>query len=112
MDLTDREEADILRLMMASDELLLEELFNYVQDYLIREKSDWILENFIFVLHTVFRLTSCRKLQDYCLESICEDPKPFVSSKTFPSLDKDILFGLLKQDDFPVEEIVIWECLN
>ena len=73
MDLTDREEADILRLMMASDELLLEELFNYVQDYLIRERSTWVQRNFVSVFHSAFKLENCKKLQDYCFEIICED---------------------------------------
>ncbi|UZO14584.1 uncharacterized protein OCT59_006040 [Rhizophagus irregularis] len=67
--------------------------------------------NFVFVLHTVFKLPSCKKLQDYCLESICEDPEPFIFSTTFPSLDRDILFGLLKRNDLQIEEIAIWDCL-
>ena len=29
----------------------------------------------------------------------------------FPSLDKDILFGLFKRDDFQIEEIVAWDSL-
>jgi hypothetical protein len=59
----------------------------------------------------VFQLTSCKKLQDYCLETVCEDPEPFISSKTFPSLDKDILFGLLERDDLNVKEIDIFDFL-
>src|ERR1043165_4716366 len=102
---------DILGLLVASDELLLEELFNHVQDYLIEKLSIWVQQNFVFVLHTVFSLASCKKLQDYCLESICKNPRLFITSKTFPSLDKDILFGLLERDDFQVEVVAIWDSL-
>jgi hypothetical protein len=77
----------------------------------MEKQATWIQNNFVLVLHTVFKLTGCKKLQDYCLKSICADPKPFITSKKFPSLDKDILYGLLKRDDFPVEEGIIWDCL-
>ncbi|GBC01602.1 hypothetical protein RclHR1_04260002 [Rhizophagus clarus] len=111
LDLTNQTSEDILRLLIASDELLLEELLVYVQDYLIEEQINWIRQNFVLVLHTVFRLVSCKKLQDYCLESICENPLPFITSRTFLSLDKDILFNLLERDDILIEEIAVWDCL-
>ncbi|GBC38279.1 hypothetical protein GLOIN_2v1778231 [Rhizophagus irregularis DAOM 181602=DAOM 197198] len=111
LDLTKQSGEDILGLLVSSDELLIDELFNHVQDYLIEKQTSLVQKNFVLVLHTVFQLTSCKKLQDYCLESICEDPKPFISSKMFPSLDKDILFGLLKRDDLQIEEVVAWDYL-
>ncbi|GBC04589.1 hypothetical protein RclHR1_05760007 [Rhizophagus clarus] len=111
LDLTRYQDEKILELLVASDELLLEELFKHVQDYLIKKKTTWIQENFVLVLHTVFKLLNCKKLQDYCLETICSDPQSFITSKNFPLLDKDILYRLLERDDLPVEEIIIWECL-
>jgi hypothetical protein len=54
---------------------------------------------------------NCKKLQDYCLESICSDPQSFITSKNFLLLDKDILYNLLERDDLPVEEVIIWDCL-
>jgi hypothetical protein len=65
----------------------------------------------IIILTPRIKLMGCNKLQDYCLESICEDPEPFITSKKFHSLDKDILYNLLKRDDFSVEEAIIWDCL-
>ncbi|CAI2163290.1 20709_t:CDS:2 [Funneliformis geosporum] len=41
------ESEDIFGLLIASDELLLEELFNNVQDHLIKEQTHWIRQNFI-----------------------------------------------------------------
>ncbi len=111
LDLTKQSGEDILGLLIATDELLLEELFKYVQDYLIEKQTSWVRQNFVLVLHVIFKFPSCKELQDYCLESICAEPKPFITSKYFPSLDKDILFGLIKRDDLQVEEIDIWDCL-
>ncbi|RIA92707.1 hypothetical protein C1645_820294 [Glomus cerebriforme] len=111
LDLTNYLGENILGLLVASDELLIEELFNHVQDYLIEKQTTWVQKNFVLVLHTVFEITNCKKLQDHCLESICSDPQSFVTSKNFPLLDKEILYGLLKRDDFLEEEVVIWDCL-
>ncbi|RIA85208.1 hypothetical protein C1645_808395 [Glomus cerebriforme] len=111
LDLTNQSGDDILGLLIASDELLIEELLKHVQDHLIEEQTNWVQENFFLVLHTVFKLTSCKKLQDFYLNSICKDPQLFITSETFCSLDKDILYKLLKRDDFLVEEVDIWDCL-
>ncbi|GBC04591.1 hypothetical protein RclHR1_05760009 [Rhizophagus clarus] len=112
LDLSKHLGENILELLVASYELLLlEDLFTSVQEYLIEEQAPWVQENFVKVLHTVFKLKECEKLQDYCLKSICADPQPFITSKKFPSLNKEILYGLLKRDDFRVEEGIIWEYL-
>ncbi len=111
LDLTEQPVEDILELLIASDELLLEELFKHVQDYLIEKQTGWIQHNFVLVLYDVFKFDSCKRLQDYCLDLICADPQPFITWNNFPLLDRDILYGLLKRDDLLVERIVIWDCL-
>jgi hypothetical protein len=111
VDLTEQPGENIFGLLVASDELLLEELFNHVQNYLIEKQSIWIENNLALVLHIVFKLSSCKKLQDYCIESIFSDPQPLNTSKEFPSLDKDILYDLLKRDDLNIEEIIAWDYL-
>ncbi|EXX64220.1 hypothetical protein GLOIN_2v1843016 [Rhizophagus irregularis DAOM 181602=DAOM 197198] len=110
-DLTKQSGENILDLLVASDELLFEELFRHVQDYLIEERLDWIHENSALVLNAVFRLDNCKKLQDCCLKFICKNTLLFLSSKSFPSLNKEILFDLLKIDDLQIEEIIIWDHL-
>ncbi|CAI2188578.1 4932_t:CDS:2, partial [Funneliformis geosporum] len=102
---------DILDLLVAADELLLEELITYAQTYLIQKKSSWVQRHMIEVLHTVFQLVSCKKLQEYCLETICENPIPFFELKNFSTLDNDILYQLLCRDDLQVEEVLVWDYL-
>ena len=111
LDLNNQSGENILELLIASDELLLEELFKHVQDYLINKKSSWIQQNYILIINCAFKLASCKKLQNYCLENISKDPKPFITSATFSSLDKNILFGLFKHDKFQIEEVVAWDFL-
>src|SRR4051794_15776594 len=101
----------MLGLLVASDELLIEELFKHIQDYLIKNQTNWIQNNYVFVLNTVFKIANCKKLQDHCLKSICDDPQPFITSTTFSLVDKDILFSLLRRDDLQIEEAVVWDYL-
>ncbi|RGB41558.1 hypothetical protein C1646_751982 [Rhizophagus diaphanus] len=111
LDLTGKSNKDILELLIASDELLIGELFNYVQDYLIEKQIEWIMENFFLVLHIAFKITDCKKLQDYCIEIICEDTHSFITSNEFLSLDKDIIYRILERDDLRIKEVVIWDRL-
>jgi hypothetical protein len=86
-------------------------LFIYVQDYLIEKRSNWIQQNFVLVLNSAFKIERFKKLQDNCLESVFKDPVSFINSNSFLSLDKDILFILLKRDELQVDEIDLWNYL-
>src|ERR1051325_4426832 len=110
LDLTKQSGEDILGLLVASDELLIEGLFKYVQEYLIKYHSAWVRQNWEFVLHIVLKLACCEKLQDYCMEF---NPQSImiITSETFLSLDKDTLFRLFKRGKLQIDEIVIWENL-
>ncbi|CAB4396039.1 unnamed protein product [Rhizophagus irregularis] len=111
LNLTKQSCEDILGLLIASDELLIEELCNYIQDYLIVKPNKWIKNNFTLIFRTAFKLTGCKKLQDYCFESICKNFDSFITTNDFLSLDKDILYELLKRDDLQIEEVVAWDYL-
>ncbi|CAG8557920.1 3723_t:CDS:1 [Acaulospora colombiana] len=111
LNLTGVSNFDILDLLVASDELLLSELTEHVQNHLIEHTDSWLEQNFIKVLHTIFRLVSCKELKDHCLKSICDNPKPFFDSEDFLSLDKDIFLELIKCDELIIEEADIWEHL-
>ena len=100
-----------LGVLVASDELLLDELYNFVEDHLIKNQSNWIKENYVKVLHTIYLLPKCVKLKDYCLNSICDSPKPFFTSTNFPTLEEDVLLDLLKRNDLDMEEIDVWNSL-
>jgi len=41
---------NIFELLVASDELLLEELFQCVQDHLIERKGIWVQQDFVLVM--------------------------------------------------------------
>ncbi|CAB4399491.1 unnamed protein product [Rhizophagus irregularis] len=110
LDLKGSDCSDILDLLVVSDELLIEELVTFIQDYFYEYKIDWLRQNSSKVFHTVIKLESCKKLQEYCYEIIYEFPKPFLNSLEFPRLEKSILLELVKQD-LIIEEIDLWNYL-
>ncbi|CAG8691161.1 29857_t:CDS:2, partial [Racocetra persica] len=87
LDLTNQSGFIILALLVASDELFLNKLVDYVQKHLINEESSW-LKNIPL--------------------SLCTQ---FLSSKEFSALDKDIFLKLVMRDDLDIEEIDTWKYL-
>ncbi|CAG8448188.1 13586_t:CDS:2 [Acaulospora morrowiae] len=62
----DRQEVfDLLDLLVAADELILGELVEHTQDYLIQHNAKWLQKNIVKVLHTIFRHDTCDRLQNY-----------------------------------------------
>ncbi|CAB4383037.1 unnamed protein product [Rhizophagus irregularis] len=96
---------DILELLVASDELILDELIEYAQEYMIQNRQTWLQQNIVQVLHTIFRHETCSKLQDYCMEIISNDPKFLFESEDYLSLDTHVLVSLLERDDLEMDEI-------
>ncbi|KAF0509714.1 serine-enriched protein [Gigaspora margarita] len=70
LDLTNQSSSNILALLVACDELMLDKLVNHVQKHLINQESSWLQENFIFALLTVLKLPSCKEIQDYIMKTI------------------------------------------
>ncbi|CAG8455450.1 2725_t:CDS:2 [Acaulospora morrowiae] len=111
LDLSKVSNVDVLNLLVASDELLLGELSDHIQSYLIEQEASWLQSNLIIILHTVFPLFNSGELVNHCIEYICKTPVPFFTSKDFLSLNEDILFELIKREELTLEETDIWECL-
>ncbi|KAG9288949.1 hypothetical protein G9A89_019571 [Geosiphon pyriformis] len=111
VDLKSQEAPEILKLLVAVDELELDNLSAHIQQHLIKEKREWLNQNPVQVLDIVFRHEACHSIRDYCLEDICANPKLIFESKGFHSIDRSILLMLLKRDDLDIEEIKIWEYL-
>ncbi|RHZ49015.1 hypothetical protein Glove_535g25 [Diversispora epigaea] len=111
INLSRQNNSDVLELLIASDELLLSELFEHIQEYLLNSKSEWIKRNVIKVHRTIYPHDGCKKLQDYCLDIICKNPLLLFESKDFHEFDESLLLPLLSRDDLQIDEIEIWDHL-
>ncbi|GBB89891.1 hypothetical protein RclHR1_16720003 [Rhizophagus clarus] len=99
----------VLKLLMASDELNLQKLRDYIQTYLLDNQAEYLKNEPVDVLQIVFRYEGCEDLRKFCLDTICKDPKILFESPKFTSLDKDLIILFLKNNELEMEEIEIWE---
>ncbi|KAG9300204.1 hypothetical protein G9A89_002650 [Geosiphon pyriformis] len=99
----------ILELLVAADELILKNLINYLEDYLIEYHAKQLVENFASLHETLFMHDSFKKLQGFCTQIAVRRPAIIFRSRDFISLNKSFLSSILSQNDLIMEESQIWE---
>ena len=93
------------------DELSIQQLISYIQEFLIEHQTEFLHQNPIGILETVYQHETFTDLWSLCLEKICEEPKILFYSDKFINLKAQLLELLLKRDDLYMDEIEIWESL-
>src|SRR6266536_6674557 len=102
---------DVLKLLIAVDELNIQSLVSYIQEFLIKHQTEFLHQNPIGILETVYQHETFMDLWNFCLEKVCEEPKILFYSDKFLNLKAPLLELLLKRDDLNMGEIEIWESL-
>ncbi|CAG8452163.1 7863_t:CDS:2 [Acaulospora morrowiae] len=98
----------ILDILSAADELILPALTEYVQNYLTQNKVSLVQQHPVEVLKTPFQNDAWKKLQNYCISTICAQPWMLFESPLFYHLDSSILLAILQKDELQMEEADIW----
>ena len=96
---------DVLKLLITVDELNIQQLISYIQEFLIEHQAEFLHQNPTGILETVYQHESFTNLWNFCLDKICEEPKILFSSNNFINLKAPLLELLLKRDDLDMEEI-------
>ncbi|CAG8635679.1 11880_t:CDS:2 [Ambispora gerdemannii] len=99
----------ILNLLVAADELLINEISDFVQDHLLEHESAWLKSNLVLLWSKIHPYSSCKKLQERCLALICKDPLVLFGSQDFLHLDESLLVPFLKLDNLQMEEVELWD---
>ncbi|POG53523.1 BTB/POZ protein, partial [Rhizophagus irregularis DAOM 181602=DAOM 197198] len=102
----------IIKILVAANELNLQELVKYLQTSLIENNSDWIEKNFNFIYQTSFENNennSFLELQNYCTDLISKEPDKIFKSLNFSSISEKILISLIQSDNLQMNEIQVWE---
>src|SRR5438477_9296899 len=102
---------DVLKLLIAVDELNIQPLISHVQEFLIEHKTEFLHQNPTGILETVYQHEKFTDLWNFCLEIICEEPNVLFNFDKFNNLKALLLELLLKRDDLDLNEIEIWENL-
>ncbi|GBC19322.1 BTB/POZ protein [Rhizophagus irregularis DAOM 181602=DAOM 197198] len=102
---------DVLKILIAVDELNIISLVSHIQEFLIEHKTEILKQNPTEILETIYQYETFTDLWNFCLNKICEEPKILFSSDKFINLKAPLLELLLKRDDLNMDEIEIRENL-
>ncbi|KAG9300218.1 hypothetical protein G9A89_002664 [Geosiphon pyriformis] len=101
--------SEILELLIVANEFILENLINYLEDYIIEHHEKELKENFANLHEISFKHESFKKLQGFCTEVAAKNPAIIFKSQDFTSLNKSFLVSILSRDNLLMEESQIWE---
>src|SRR3954452_7176217 len=110
IDLTKLRGPDVLKLLMAADELKIQTLMSCIPKYLVEHQFQFLKQNPIQILETVYQHETL-DLLNFFFEKICQEPEILLNSDKFISLKAPLLELLLKRNDLLLKEIVIWDSL-
>ncbi|GBC27267.2 carbohydrate-binding module family 13 protein [Rhizophagus irregularis DAOM 181602=DAOM 197198] len=100
---------DIVKIMVAANELNLQELIPYLESFLIENKANWMDQNFNLIYHISFENDSFPKLQKHCKDLISKEPNKIFNLPNFSTIPEKLLITLIQNDNLRMGEIQIWE---
>ena len=106
VDITKHDGDKILKILIASDRLGIDDLPELAKTYLTEERASYVREHAAKVLKTIHNLRSFDELRKLCLEAITTD---LFKSDGYLTLGEDILVPILERDDFYIKEVVLWK---
>ncbi|PKC03049.1 hypothetical protein RhiirA5_363599, partial [Rhizophagus irregularis] len=102
----------VLDLLIASDELSLEELTSEIQTYFIHLNSDWLKTKIVPILQCCYsNPTTFLKLKVHTLTIIKRDPTCLLIQNDLHSLSEKILNNILKECCNGLDDWAIWQCI-
>ncbi|CAG8507577.1 8402_t:CDS:2 [Acaulospora morrowiae] len=109
--LSDRSINEILEILVAADELLLTDLLDFIQEYLVEIKNDWLHTYILQIYQVCLTRDSCSNLQEFILVAISSDPDLLFKSEHFLKIDESLLLPVLIRDDLDMAEDEVWDNL-
>jgi hypothetical protein len=101
----------IFDLILGADILRLTDMVDCLQNYLIKKKSFWIELNLIRIYQISLKNPNFKILISYCENLIKQDPTLLFDSDNLVTLEKKNLINIIKWDDLPLREVIIWRGL-
>ncbi|CAB4412252.1 unnamed protein product [Rhizophagus irregularis] len=90
LSLNEYDTSDYLKILAAADNLHLQELINYLQKFLIENKSEWIVQNFGFTQQIISTSNNLLDLQEFCTKLMAQSPEKILLSFNFILLSENL----------------------
>ncbi|CAJ0913849.1 20509_t:CDS:2 [Entrophospora sp. SA101] len=106
--LAEHDASVILDILRATDEFCMDELSEYIQDYLI--ENPWrLLSHFVRVHRFASEEERYPKIRKCVIEIIKENPATIFDSSDFVKMEDKTLFCFLKYHNFNLKPILLWK---
>src|SRR5256885_4066187 len=109
LSLEEHDTLDIIKILVAANELSLQDLTPHLQSFLIQNKANWLEQNFVLIYKTSFENDSFSELQKYCTDLISKEPDKIFNPLNFSSIPEKLLVSLIQGDNLQMSEIQVWE---
>ncbi|GBB93220.1 hypothetical protein RclHR1_21300003 [Rhizophagus clarus] len=109
LSLKEYDTSDIIKILVAANELNLQELITYLQSFLIKNKKIWMEQNFNLIYQTSFENNSFLNLQNFCKEIMIKEPEKVFNSINFNSISEKCLVSLIQHENSQMNVIQVWE---
>ncbi|CAI2191214.1 19167_t:CDS:2, partial [Funneliformis geosporum] len=110
IDLPNNDIKTNIAILIAADELCLNDLCTFIEEYLLEDKS-LIRKNFVLFQDVTTRFTQFSKLVQFYNTSIQQDPSLIFKADDFVTIKQEILLDILEKKNHSVEPIEIWDKL-
>ena len=74
IELKDLQGPDVLKLLIAVDELNIHPLISHIQEFLIEHQTEFLHQNPTGILETVYQHETFTDLWNFYLEKVCDEP--------------------------------------
>ena len=82
--------SDIIKILVAASEFSLQKLVVYLQSFLIKNKANWMEQNFNLIYQTSFENNSFLELQKFCTELISKGRIKFLNRLILIQFQKNL----------------------
>ena len=109
LSLEEHDTLDIVKILVAVNELSLQDLTLHLQSFLIQNKANWMEQNIDLIYKTSFENNSFSELQKYCNDLISKEPNKIFNSSNFSSIPEKLLVSIIQSENLQMSEIQVWE---
>src|SRR4051794_13544843 len=97
-------------LLIAADELCLNDLCIFIEEYLLRDEK-LLKQNFILIQNITNKFTQFTKLSQFYETAFRQDPTLIFKADDFITIKQEDLFDFLTQNNDSLNQIEVWNSL-
>ncbi|PKC68234.1 hypothetical protein RhiirA1_534326 [Rhizophagus irregularis] len=110
LELANSDVKTIIALLIAADELCLNELCPHIEKYLLNDKES-LKSNFVHILQTVNKFEQFKNLSVFCREACQKDPSLVLRADDFVTIEQEYLLEFLTKNNDFLRQIEVWDKL-